>query len=123
MTDTLPAVYRDRDFSIYLSSRFLTTVAMQVQSVAVGWQIYSITHSALSLGLVGLCQFIPMFLLTLPAGDIADRFDQRRVLSLSLSALGVCSAFLLVFTWVYPGRVGPFYAVLVLFGAARGLAG
>lgn len=123
MTSVEPAVYRDRDFSIYLSSRFLTTIAMQVQSVAVGWQIYGITHSAMSLGLVGLCQFVPMFLLTLPAGDVADRFDQRRVLSLSLFALGLCGMFLLVFTWVYPGRVGPFYAVLVLFGAARGFAG
>ncbi|MBI3675666.1 MAG: MFS transporter, partial [Proteobacteria bacterium] len=71
------AVYRNRDFLSFISGRFLSTVAMQVQSVAIGWQIYDIQRTPLSLGLVGLCQFAPMFLLTLPAGEISDRFDQR----------------------------------------------
>jgi MFS family permease len=124
MTDiNSPAIYRDRDFSFFISSRFLSTVAMQVQSVAIGWQIYDIERTPLSLGLVGLCEFIPMFLLTLPAGEIADRFDQRRVLALAQAMLGICSALFLVFSLLYPRDALPFYAVLVLFGAARGFSG
>ena len=124
MTDiNSPAIYRDRDFSFFISSRFLSTVAMQVQSVAIGWQIYDIERTPLSLGLVGLCEFVPMFLLTLPAGEIADRFDQRRVLALAQAMLGACSALFLVFSLLYPRNALPFYAVLVLFGAARGFSG
>ena len=124
MTDiNSPAIYRDRDFSFFISSRFLSTVAMQVQSVAIGWQIYDIERTPLSLGLVGLCEFVPMFLLTLPAGEIADRFDQRRVLALAQALLGICSALFLLFSLLYPRDALPFYGVLVLFGAARGFSG
>ena len=124
MTDiNSPALYRDRDFRFFISSRFLSTVAMQVQSVAIGWQIYDIERTPLSLGLVGLCEFIPMFLLTLPAGEIADRFDQRRVLAFAQALLGICSGLFLLFSLLYPRDALPFYGVLVLFGAARGFSG
>jgi MFS family permease len=123
MNDSSATVYRDRDFSFFISSRFLATVAMQVQSVAIGWQIYDIERTPLALGLVGLCQFAPMFLLTLPAGEISDRFDQRRVLALSLMLLGTCSALFLLLSLFEPHHAVLFYAVLVLFGAARGFSG
>ena len=124
MTDiNSPALYRDRDFRFFISSRFLSTVAMQVQSVAIGWQIYDIERTPLSLGLVGLCEFIPMFLLTLPAGETADRFDQRRVLAFAQALLGICSGLFLLFSLLYPRDALPFYGVLVLFGAARGFSG
>jgi MFS family permease len=118
-----PTVYRNRDFSFYVCSRFLSTVAMQVQSVAIGWQIYAITHSTLALGLVGLCEFVPMFLLTLPAGEIADRFDQRRVLAIAQVVQAVCAGLFLLFSLIAPHDALPFYGVLVLFGAARGFSG
>src|ERR1700733_4691160 len=123
MTDSPPALYRPRDFSVFLSTRFLATVAMQIQSVAVGWQIYDIAHSALALGLVGLCQFVPMFLLTLPAGDIVDRHDQRRVFAISLIVEAVCGVLFLGLTFAHVTAAWPFYAVLILFGAARGFSG
>jgi MFS family permease len=119
----LSAVYRNRDFSFYISARFLSTVAMQVQSVAIGWQIYAITHSTLALGLVGLCEFVPMFLLTLPAGEIADRFNQRRVLAIAQVVQAVCAGLFLLFSLIAPSNALPFYGVLVLFGAARGFSG
>jgi MFS family permease len=53
-------------------------LAHQMLAVAVGWQMYALTGSALDLGLVGLAQFLPSFLLVLPAGHIADHFDRRR---------------------------------------------
>lgn len=120
MTDQATTVYRDRDFYAFVSARFLATAAMQVQSVAIGWQIYAITHSTLALGLVGLCQFAPMFLLTLPAGEISDRFDQRRVLSTTQAMQGVCGALFLVLSLTHPTTVWPYYLILVLFGSARG---
>ena len=61
-------VYRDRDFYFFVAARFWSTCAMQVQSVAIGWQVYELARTPLALGLVGLCQFGPMLLLTLPAG-------------------------------------------------------
>src|ERR1700761_4517443 len=120
MSDPSPTVYRDRDLYFFVTSRFIATLAIQVQSVAIGWQIYAMTHSPLALGLVGLCQFLPMFLLTLPAGEISDRFDQRRVLMLSLLLLGTCSALFLCLSLFAPRHAILFYGVLVLFGAARG---
>ena len=123
MTHASPTVYRDRDFYAFVSARFLATVAMQVQSVAIGWQIYAITHSAFALGLVGLCQFGPMFLLTLPAGDISDRFDQRRILSATQAMQGACGGLFLVLSLTHPGSVWPYYAILILFGCARGFYG
>src|ERR1700743_2828170 len=118
-----PALYRDRDLYSFVTSRFIATLAIQVQSVAIGWQIYEMERPPLALGLVGLCQFAPMFLLTLPAGDITDRFNQRRVYSLAALLQAGCSALFLALSIFSPPHPRPFYAVLVLFGSARGFAG
>lgn len=123
MTDlNAPAIYRDRDFRFFIVTRIFSTVAQQVISVAIGWQIYDIERTPLALGLVGLCEFLPMFLLTLPAGEIADRFDQRRVLALGQAMMGVCAGLFLLFSLLSPHNAMPFYGVLVLFGAARGFS-
>ncbi|MGH6877892.1 MAG: MFS transporter, partial [Rhizomicrobium sp.] len=111
---TIP--YRALDLPLFLFCRFFTAVAMQVLSVAIGWRIYDITHSPLSLGLVGLCQFVPIFALTLPAGDLADRRDPRRVYAFSLSALAVGGALLCLIALAGTHRVWPYYAVLVAIG-------
>src|SRR5579872_6826007 len=123
MSDISPAIYKDRDLYSFVGSRFIATLAIQVQSVAIGWQVYDMERTPLALGLVGLCQFLPMFLLTLPAGDITDRFNQRRVYSLAAGVQAVCSALFLALSLFPPQGAWPFYAVLVLFGAARGFAG
>jgi MFS family permease len=114
--------YRARDIPAFIGSGFLSTVAMQAQSVAIGWQIYDIERTPLALGLVGLCQFVPMFLLTLPAGELADRVDQRRLLAAAEVVQAVCSALFLLCTLVSPHHALPFYVVLALFGAARGFS-
>jgi len=115
-------IYRRRDFSFFAIARFLATVAMQVQSVAIGWQIYDMERTPLALGLVGLCQFAPMFLLTLPAGEMSDRFDQRRVLSLAFVVLSLCGALFLALDAFHVRNAIAYYAVLVLFGAGRGFS-
>ena len=124
MTTLSPAtIYRRRDFGFFIVARFLSTLAMQVQSVAIGWQLYGMVHTPLALGLVGLCQFAPMFLLTLPAGEIADRFDQRRVFASAALMQSVASAMFVALSFVGTKQVWPFYAVLVFFGCCRGFAG
>ncbi len=59
-------------------------------SVAVGWQIYALTHRAISLGYVGLVQFAPVLLLTLPGGNVADRYDRGRIVAVCNVALALC---------------------------------
>jgi MFS family permease len=122
MSDANRTVYRKRDFAFFQVGRFLSTAAMLVQSVAIGWQIYDMERTPLALGLVGLCQFVPMFLFTLPAGELADRFDQRRVLSAALVVQAFCGALFLLLNFAEVKNAGAFYAVLVLFGVARGFA-
>lgn len=122
VSDAAHPAYRAQDVHHFVASRFLSTCAMQVQSVAIGWQIYGMEKTALSLGLVGLCQFLPMFLLVLPAGDISDRHDQRRVNAWAARLQSLCSLLFLALTLFAVRQAWAFYAVLVLFGAARGFA-
>jgi MFS family permease len=67
-------------FSRYWNGQTSSFLAYNMLTVAVGWQVYDLTRSALSLGLVGLAQFLPQFLLTLPAGHLADRYDRRGII-------------------------------------------
>jgi len=115
--------YRSRDFAIFIFARFLASVAMLVQSVAVGWQIYDLTHAPLALGLVGLSQFVPMFVLTLPAGELSDRVNQRYIFASSLLAQAGCAGCFLALTISHARSVWAFYVVLAFFGAARGFSG
>ncbi|MCE9648687.1 MAG: MFS transporter [Parvibaculum sp.] len=122
---TLLSVLRLRDFRLFLTGRFLGTLGTQIQSVAVGWQVYEITRSPLALGFVGLAQFLPMVILLLPAGDIADRVDRRIVIAASYFLQAVSVALLIVLTWTGTGAhsIWPFYLVLAIFGTARAFSG
>lgn len=116
-------VYRDRDLPLFLAAQTLARLAMLVQSVSVGWQVYDLTRSALALGIVGLVEFVPMFLLVLPAGEIADRFDQRRILALSRLTEAVSSGLLLTFVLTHQRSVWVLFGIILLFGSARGFSG
>ena len=70
------------DFTRYEGARFFITVALEMQSVAVGWQIYDITRKPFDLGLAGLAQFLPSLLLFLVSGHMVDRFERRKLLGL-----------------------------------------
>lgn len=120
---SLRGVLSNRDFRLFLVGRLAGMLATQIMSVAVGWHIYDMTNSALALGYVGLAQFLPMVLLILPAGDVADRFDRRIIVALSyLLQAGVAASFLL-FVWLQIGDVFPYYVSLFLFGVGRAFAG
>jgi MFS family permease len=81
-------------FALYWSSRILVVLALQMQTVAIGWQLYSLTGSALDLGLVGLVQFVPTVALTLVVGQVADRYDRRLVVVVCEVAQGATAAVL-----------------------------
>ncbi|MFL6672623.1 MAG: MFS transporter [Massilia sp.] len=112
-------VLRNRNLSFYLSARFLGTLAVQMQSVAVGWQVYQITGSLFDLGLIGLAQFAPFLVLILWAGHVADRHNRRNIVVLCIATQLLCGALLLGFTLSGSKVVWPVFAVLVLFGSAR----
>lgn len=107
------------DFVRYLSARIAVSVAVQMQTVAVGWQIYSITKDPLDLGLIGLSQFLPFVLLVLPAGQAADRRNRARILSACYALEFLCAILLLAFTLSGLAVAWPVFAVMVLFGMAR----
>ncbi|OBV39358.1 MFS transporter [Janthinobacterium psychrotolerans] len=113
------SVLRHRNFAFYLSARVLGTLAVQMQSVAIGWQVYQLTGSLFDLGLIGLAQFAPFLLLILPAGHIADRYNRRNIIAWCLTAQLACALALLAFTITGLAIVWPVFAVLVLFGSAR----
>jgi MFS family permease len=103
----------------YLSARFLATLAAQIQTVAVGWQVYALTHDPLDLGLVGLSQFLPFVLLILPAGQIADRYDRRRIIMWCYATETLCALLLLSFTIYGITSAWPVFAAMLLLGSAR----
>ena len=107
------------DFASYQLARFCIVAGLEMQSVAVGWQIYEITKRPLDLGLVGLAQFLPGILLFLVSGHAADRLDRRKLLITCYAGFGVCSS-LLFFTALSGMRtVFPIYAVVVILGIVR----
>src|SRR5579859_1844937 len=106
-------------FVEYWFSRLGSMFAFQMVSVAVGWQIYDITHRALDLGLIGLVQFIPSLVLALPAGHLADRHDRRRIVLACQSLEWFAAALLAVGSFF--GWFGEDAILLVIFlgGCAR----
>jgi MFS family permease len=111
--------FRYPNFRFYLLSRFLTTVSSEMQSVAVGWQIYELTHRALDLGFVGLAQFLPGICLFLFTGTVADRVPREKIVRACALGFTLCSALLLFFTFRHVAKPYPLYAVLLLNGTVR----
>ncbi len=105
----------------FLINRLTGGAANQMLMVALGWQMYDLTGRAWDLGMVGLAQFLPILLLTLPAGHLVDRHDRRRLLALSLAVQGVVAVVLATGSlsgWVSPTVV---LVLSVLLGAGRAL--
>ena len=112
------AAFAHRDFRRYVVSSLALNLGAQMTTVAVGWQIYALTHRAMSLGLVGLVQFAPVLALTLPGGNVADRFDRGRIVAVCSLTLALCVLALCVLA-ARPTGPAPIYAVLFFVGVAR----
>jgi len=107
------------DFIRYELARFFIVLALEMQSVAVGWQVYDITKRPLDLGLIGLAQFLPGVVLFLPAGHAADRFERRNLLTICYAGFALASGLLLATAW-YKGRwIHAIYAVVIFLGIVR----
>jgi MFS family permease len=127
MSERSPATsriaFRYPNFRLYQAARFLAIAASEMQSVAVGWQVYEITKRPLDLGLVGLAQFLPGILLFLVAGHAADRIPRKRIIFVCYAGFAICSALLFTFTMRGLTSVHPIYIVLVLIGIVRAFNG
>ncbi|HEX4426556.1 MAG TPA: MFS transporter, partial [Terriglobales bacterium] len=111
------------DFTRYQFARFVIVAALEMQAVAVGWQIYEITKRPLDLGLAGLAQFLPGILLFLLSGHAADRLDRRKLLLACYAGFAVCSGLLLFIARRGTASVLPIYLVLLTLGAVRAFNG
>ena len=111
------------DFRLFLAGRFLSVLATQMQAVAVGWHLYDLTGNPMTLAFAGLAAFIPIAVLTLPAGELADRVDRRWLLGAAHLIQASGAAFLLVLVFTKTTATWPFYVALVLSGATRALYG
>ncbi len=106
-------------FRRFLCARLAATIGAQMQGVAVGWQVYEITGQLMDLGLIGLAQFAPFFVLVLPAGQAADRYERKRTIVACYAVQFVCALALLGFSLAPRASVWPVFAVLAVQGAAR----
>ena len=116
------SAFRHRDFRLFCAARFAMTLAVQMQNVAVAWLVYDVSEDALALGLVGLASFLPTASLVLVTGLIADRYDRRRILVLSLAAMAVVALGLLAHVRAGVPSLWPIYLLVVGFGTARAFA-
>lgn len=121
------AVLRIPDFRNFVTARFLGVMAIQLQAVIVGWQVYGITHDPLSLGLVGLFEILPNISVSLFAGYIADRTSRRKIILSTFFVLTLCSiALLSCSTGIFPAlhnNVYAIYSIIFASGLARGFLG
>src|SRR5579863_7669125 len=117
------AAFTHPAFVLFQIARFLIVSAVEMQAVAVGWQVYDITKRALDLGLVGLAQFLPGILLFLVSGHASDRFERRKVLGTCYAGYALCSGLLLLLAVRKTHAVLPIYLVLILLGVVRSFNG
>src|SRR3984885_15167398 len=126
-TGAFKVAFKSRDFRLYQAARLMVILGAEAQSVAVAWQVYAITHSALALGYTGLALFLPGIFFMLAAGHAADRYDRRKIILLCYGLQAGCTAVLLWLsmraTALQPGRIWPIYAVLVGMGLGRAFSG
>jgi MFS family permease len=117
--ETSGLLLQHRPFTYYWFARICSAIAFAGQGVAVGWHLYALTGSALDLGLVGLAQFVPMLLLTLAAGHVADRYDRRRIVAVCQAIEALAAGALAVGTLTGWLDRGALLALVAVSASAR----
>lgn len=112
------AALRYRDFRLLLVGRFITSLGDQMLSFAIGWELWLRTRNELALGLVGLVQVIPVILLSLPAGHVADHYNRKRIVLVMQVLLAACSLSLALLSF-HQGSLVLVYLCLLGIGIAR----
>ena len=115
-----------RSFLLFWASRFLSAVAGQAQTITIAWQVYAIArlnndvrHAALAVGMIGLAQFLPLFALTLTAGETADRHDRRVISAVCMGFEVVTAGSLAFLAFTGVKAIWPIYLIAIAFGASR----
>src|ERR1700759_3007072 len=113
------SVFSEPSYARFWCARICSTLSFQITAVAVGWQMYALTRSTFALGMVGLVQFLPMLLLTLVVGHLADRFNRKTIISICQVVEGSTLGLLAVSSYLH--RLHPFgiYFAVAAIGAAR----
>ncbi len=119
------AALRIKEFRFFMSTRFFLTTAIQMQSVIVGWQIYSITKDELSLGMIGLAEAIPFIIVSLFSGHVADTVSRKKILLISIVFLVFSTSALLYFSLITSNVIQlygttPIFMVIGCIGIIRG---
>jgi MFS family permease len=126
-----PSPFRYRDYRAFWVARLASTMANTMLVVVIGFHVYEIAREQLGmsieqasfwLGMVGLAQFLPLFLLTLLAGYVADRVDRRWIVRISLASEMLCAGGLAALIWLDAMSLGPLFAVAILLGVGRAFA-
>ncbi|HEY4312341.1 MAG TPA: MFS transporter [Pirellulales bacterium] len=115
------AALRERDFCLFLSGNFLWVLGFKMQTVAVGYEVFQRTGSPLALGLVGLVQILPVLALALIAGHVADRFDRRLIIMVTLACTVLASLGLAIVS-LQGTEVWAIYLLVAIIGIARGFS-
>jgi MFS family permease len=115
--------FQSKDFTRYQIARMLVILGAEAQSVAVAWQVYQITHSALKLGFTGLALFLPGIFFVLPAGHAADRYSRKRIILACYVLQAVATVFLFALAYHHTQNIWAIYATLFIIGAGRAYSG
>jgi MFS family permease len=123
---TLKALFGQRSYLLMWSGRLLGNLATQIESIAIAWQVYAVARltgtvaqGALAVGMIGLAQFAPMFLLALIAGQVADRHDRRAIMIVCMAVELASAGALCALAYTRASALWPIYVIAVAFGAAR----
>jgi MFS family permease len=116
---TARGVFRVRSYKLFWLARGFSALAYQMLGVAFGWQIYALTHSTFALGMVGLAQFLPLVLLILIVGHVADRADRGRILTICRAIEALAAAALAIANWTNHINPAAIFVAVAVVGAAR----
>lgn len=123
-------LFRHRDFALFWGGMLLVNLAVQIEAVTIGWQVYTVARetrdvaqASLVVGIVGLVVFLPLFFLVLPAGSAADRNDRRRIVMTALAVEFFCTLGLTAVALTRTPHLGLIFAIAAVFGGARAYLG
>jgi MFS family permease len=118
----LPAALQGRDYALFWWALVAESFGLNMIAVAIGWQVFSVHHSAFDLGLVGLMEFLPMLIFALPAGQLSDRVPRHRVFGVSMALTALVSLVLIGVTLDGATELWPFLVLSAVVGVANVLA-
>ncbi len=116
------AAIREPNFRAFAAGFALSSTGLQMLAMAIGWEVYERTRSEMALGLTGLCRALPVVLLALPAGHVADIFSRKWILVLGQAGFAVLTAALAAWSY-FEGPIWLVYALLAMTGCVRAFAG